>query len=212
MLNFISIVRPYVEVAYFAAGILLAFGLIFTFHQITLIKKDINLRNERASKEHAIDACTRYFQDFVPKVDAYSGDLRKAKLPRYKEAIGDFSSASISKDFRPFTIKRMNFVSVHLCLNELEVISACFTTGVADEKTGFLIIGRTFCVTVETYYDVIAACRDQNAHPYWHNITRLYQIWRPRLTKAEMKHTLQELENKIHSLGTDSTIDAIGTS
>jgi hypothetical protein len=58
-------VRPYLEIAYYAAGVLLLFGIIITFFQLILIKSDIRLRNERAAKERAIEAADRYFSSFV---------------------------------------------------------------------------------------------------------------------------------------------------
>jgi hypothetical protein len=85
-------------------------------------------------------------------------------------------------------------------LNELEAIPASFRTGVADEKTGFQIIGRSFCSTVETEYDLIACCRDEHVHNYWSGIVEIYSIWRPRLTKAEMEFAKSQLQQKIDSI------------
>jgi hypothetical protein len=203
-------IRPYLELAYFAAGVLLLIGLVITFFQLTLIKNDIGLRNERAAKEHAIEAAIRYLNLYVPLCDANTRDLLEKKIASYSGPIGDFSFASNPKSMLAGTITRMaTSSSFHLALNELESISAYFTTGVADERTGFLIIGRTFCGTVEAWYDVIAGCRREKAHPYWHNIVQLYQTWRPRLSKAEIQTTIRDLESKIKSMGPDSPIEPI---
>ena len=43
--------RQYLESAYYAAGVLLLFGLVIALFQLLLIKNDIRSRNERAAKE-----------------------------------------------------------------------------------------------------------------------------------------------------------------
>jgi hypothetical protein len=78
MIEFISAVRPYLEAAYFIAGILVLLSLVLAARQLNLLRLDINLRNERAAKEKAIVACERYLGPYVEK----SGDLLKEKLAK----------------------------------------------------------------------------------------------------------------------------------
>jgi hypothetical protein len=210
MSAFLVSIRPYLESAYFIAGMLLVFGVIIAFRQIALIKRDIRIRNERAAKEHAIHACSRYLSELVAKTSIADRDLDKAKVGHYDGTIGDFSIHSISKENLLASRKRMVTLSILHVLNELEAISAYFTTGVADERTGFQIIGRSYCRTVEAYYDVISLCRSELAHPYWHNIVQLYSTWRPRLSKAELEHVMHNIEDTILSLGSDPGINPIG--
>jgi hypothetical protein len=94
--------------------------------------------------------------------------------------------------------------------NEIEAIAAFFTTGVADEKLGFGVIGRTYCRTVELNYDLISLFRDEKPVSYWKNTVELYLIWRPRLSKAEMSSLKDSLQSKIAALGPDNAISPIG--
>jgi hypothetical protein len=85
-------------------------------------------------------------------------------------------------------------------LNELNMFAAYFVTEVADEKVGFATIGRSFCRTVESHYDLIALARDNPAEDYWYSIVRLYGIWRPRLEKSELVAKTKVLQSRINEL------------
>jgi hypothetical protein len=207
LLDLILSARPYLEIAYFAAGVLLLFGLVITLFQVLLIKNDIRLRNERASKERAIEAASRYLKDYVSALSLHHQSANTMDLDSYSGPIGDFTFESIPKPMLSGALGRFKCDTLLPALNELESIAAYFTTGVAHEQTGFLIIGRTFCHTVENLYDIIACCRLEKAQPYWYNIVCLYRIWRPRLTKTEMRTAIQELETKITSMNLNNEMN-----
>jgi hypothetical protein len=209
MTEWLSTIRPYLEAAYFCAGVLVLLGLLLASRQLNLLRLDINLRNERAAKEKAILACERYLGEFV-RLSGEATKERSAKtLPVYRGPIGDFSADSIPLMKREAALKSLVLESVLPELNELEAIAASFRTGVADEKTGFQIIGRSFCSTVERSYDVIASCRDDDVHGYWSGIVEVYSIWRPRLSKAEMEFERNRLQKKIDTLS-DLRVRPIG--
>jgi hypothetical protein len=63
----LAAIRPYLEAGYFIAGILVLLGLLLASRQLSLLRLDINLRNERAAKEKAIVACERYLDSYVQK-------------------------------------------------------------------------------------------------------------------------------------------------
>ncbi|WP_369719564.1 hypothetical protein AB8Z38_19930 [Bradyrhizobium sp. LLZ17] len=208
MLDF-SAVRAYLEAGYFLAGILVTFGLFLAYRQLSLLRLDINLRNERAAKEKAITACERYLKSYVRKAGALYDARKNSNLPEYDGLIGNFTRASIPTIFLASATQKLLLETALPALNELESIAASFRTGVADEWTGFEIIGRTFCSTVEHHYDLIACCREKQPHSYWSGIVGLYGIWSPRLTKAEMKFERDHLDQRISSLK-DSGITPVG--
>jgi hypothetical protein len=99
-------------------------------------------------------------------------------------------------------------------MNELEAISAAFTSGIADDATGFKIIGRTFCASVEFSYDLIAYSRHRtiDVQGYWSNIVQLYQTWSPRLKESELRQAKEDLERRIAGIASSGArIPAIGT-
>lgn len=211
MLEFISSVKPYLEALYFLAGILLAGGLGFTYRQVFLIKKDIRIRNERAAAEKAIEACDRYFCSYTNLNGVFLRERIKANVDMYDGPIGDFSSGSLPDGIKEKGAKRFSLSSWLPMMNQLESISAYFMSGVADERTGFGVIGRTFCATVEQNYDLIAISRREKACPYWANTVDLFNLWRPRLTKAEMDIARKALEEELSTIA-DRTMSPIGVS
>ena len=90
-------------------------------------------------------------------------------------------------------------------LNELQTIAAAFAYGVADEKLGFQAIGRTFCDTVESTYDILSMARQERACPYYEGIILLYQLLHPRLSKSELSARRNELDQELSKLGDNST-------
>lgn len=211
MIEIIASVKPYLEVLYFLSGILLLAGIGLTYRQLLLIKRDIRTRNERAAAEKSIEACDRYFSSYVPLSAAYLHDKQQGNLNGYKGPFGDFSPDSLPESIRKECSKRFSLSSWLPAMNQLESISAYFICGVADECTGFRVIGRTFCGSIENNYDVISLCRREKAHAYWSNAVELYNLWRPRLEKAEIDIAMKEMEMKA-SLIHEKSISPIGVS
>jgi hypothetical protein len=208
-------VRPWLELLYFVAGIIVAPALIYGLQQVTLLKRDIRIRTERSSKEKAIEFASRYLNTYTQLDGRFSNTCRTAQLQSYDGEIGDFTSASIYKNKRQLllTTKRYELESWLPAMNELETIAAAFTTGVADEQTGFRIIGRSFCISVKSEYDLIALSRQKviTSNDYWRNIVELYKIWSPRLRGSDLRDLRDNLDARIAASATrGGTIKPIG--
>jgi len=208
--------RPWLEAAYFFSGIVVAIAVAFGLKQIGLLKKDIRVRNERAAKEKAIEYASRYLCDYVRLQGVFFDAREGEKLGPYSGPIGDFTRDSIPRSVQGLetVMKRYGIHSWLPAMNELEAISAAFTSGVADEATGFKIIGRSFCGTVQDHYDLIAWSRHKAHNPqgYWNNIVQLYKMWSPRLEESELRQAKEFLENRIAGIASHTTgISAIGT-
>ncbi|MGZ5012058.1 MAG: hypothetical protein ACXV74_13970 [Methylobacter sp.] len=174
-----------------------------TFQQLRLIKKDMQLRSERSAKEKAIEACESYLVNYIPLSDAAYQEFKSKKLSYNTELkIGNFTKQSIPKEHLAKCVARFKTFSWQVPLNRLESIASIFISGVGDEQTAFQIIGRTYCENVGSYYDLISACRDENikTNEYWNNIVKLYLLWHPRLTKAELEFLKRQTEQKISVL------------
>jgi len=205
-------VRPWLELLYFVAGIVVAPAVIYGLQQVKLLKRDIRIRNERASKERAIEFASRYLNVYVKLDASFVRDRMAENLPTYDGKAGNFTSSSIDQRLLSTSRKRYGIMSWLPAMNELETISAAFVTGVADEATGFGIIGRTFCSAVRQDYDLICLSRKEvvATHDYWRNIVELYKIWSPRLQGSELRDVRDRIDAKIASSGTERTIKPIG--
>ncbi|WP_115553997.1 DUF4760 domain-containing protein [Xanthomonas arboricola] len=193
--------RPYLEALYFLAGIGLFVGVLISFRQLRLIKLDIDTRNSRAAKEKALESIECYSNKFVPLSSEYF-DQWKAQddLTYYQGDIGDFSQASIAAEHLENSSKRFRLDKWLPALNQLESLCSYFVSGVADEKLGFKYLGRSICFWVERNYDIIAMSRREKAFPHWQSMVELYQLWRPRLTKAELEVQRDELTARIRAV------------
>jgi hypothetical protein len=190
-------VRSVLELFYFVSGVVTAVAVTVGLLQLRLLKRDYAMRVDRAAKERAIDTVERYVAKFIPLANANTTELRAAKLSRYSGPIGDFSPASVPAEYQNLTAQRALHYSCITALNELEYITAVFTSGVADEELGFRIIGRSFIFSVQSYYDLIALLRDDKAHKPWSNIVQLYGVWSSRLTAAELAAIGEETAAKL---------------
>jgi hypothetical protein len=202
--QFITDIRPYLEVLYFLSGVALAIGLALTYKQLALLKADVLNRSQRAAAERAIEASDLYFGQYISLTKAYFDAKQQNKIKSYKGPVGDFSYTSLPNELKAECIKRLSLREWLPALNRLESIAARFTSGVADESVGFKIFGRTFCATVEDQYDLIALSRREAPFGYWSNIVELYKTWSPRLTRAELAVARDALDAKLSSMQTHS--------
>jgi hypothetical protein len=202
--------RPWLELAYFGSSIFLVLVALYAAQQVTVLKRDIKTRNERAAKEAAILYSARYAVDFVRQSDLLHDKAKAAGVPtRYDGPIGDFSRSSVPKEFHKMMVDRGQ-LSYYLAINELEIVAAAFVTGVADEQIGSRIFGASFCANVEFLYDQVCMYRGNSSASRYESIVSLYSIWRPRLRKRELRLAKAILERRISEIE-DLAIKPIGT-
>lgn len=208
--------RNCAELAYFLSGPALAAIALIALkqlrllrNQIDLMKKDFNIRNERAAKEKAIEYTARYAQA-MDLLEIYFHQLSEKEVPlHYKGPVGDFSPASIPKDWIVQLKIRKEKLGWIKAINELDTIATAFVTGVADEETGVHAIGTSFCANVEYFYDLISWHRRGTAEPHFSSTVKLYRIWSRRIEVAELEREKKEIEDKINSTPRD-VIPTIG--
>jgi hypothetical protein len=191
--------RIYLELGYFISGIIVSLAAVAGLRQLRLFKKDIRLRNERAAKEKAIEYALRYLTSYVDAQKVFLHQTREKKLPPYKGSIGDFSADSLPKELLDSSSRRYTLVAWLPAMNELLAIASAFTSGVADEATGFNIIGRTYCATVQDHYDILSMSRRKGVHDYFQSIVDLYQLWAPRLSKAELEEQRRMISERLET-------------
>jgi len=202
--------RQWLELAYFISGVALAFIAVLGLQQIKIMKKDMIIRAERAAKEKAIEYSTRYLTVYCNICSSFFKEYRENKLIPYAGPITEFNFTSFPKEHLDNASKRYKLSSWLPALNELEAIASAFITGVADERTGFNIIGRTYCQAVVHDYDIISLSRDGKSCDYYQSIVDLYKIWSPRLDKAELEAARQKMDDRISCIP-DKCIPPIGS-
>jgi hypothetical protein len=192
--------KDIVELTSYIATIVIAVAAVYALEQIRVMKLDMRIRNERAAKEKAIEYASRYLTRYIELYMPFFEQREKAKLPSYEGEIGDFTLSSLDKSQLATALKRYKLESWLPSMNELQAIASAFMTGVADEGTGFDVIGRTFCSTVVSNYDIICICRQDTVEPHFQSIVALYQLWSQRLSKAELTAMRTRIEKRIGAI------------
>jgi len=201
-------IRSIAELLYFLSGVALAAIAAYGIQQVKLLKKDIRVRNERASKEKALEFVEKY-ELFITLDERFYSESKAKKVQGYNGPIGDFSNGSVPEKYQKNAYKRYTLPWLE-GVNKLELIASGFVSGVADEQLGFKIIGWSFCATVASKYDILCIARGiDKTKPGYQTIVELYQLWAPRLSKAQLLHAREEIEKRIAAT-VDSTIPPIG--
>lgn len=189
--------REIFESLYHLAGILLAVGLLLSAYQLFLFRRDSAIRNKRSAAEKAIEYASRYLTRYVALDGVHCKDLEEAGLASYDGPIGDFNAESLPEDLKAKALARFGMSSWLAPMNELLVISSAFTSGAADEEIGFNIIGRTFCHSVESEYDLLCFSRNNSPCDYFQAIIDLYKLWSPRMRTHELEHERDQISAKL---------------
>jgi hypothetical protein len=189
MLAFVVAIRPYLEVLYFMSGVVVAIAACVALQQVRLLKMDMNVRNERASKEFALASMSRFSKECLTMQADFYVDCVVANVPFvYEGPIGSFQKDSISPEWVKICELRKKSGNTWLhMLNNCDDIAAAFVTGVADEVVGFNGMGKSFCSLVESTYDLVSIFGERDVHHSLPNIVKLYGIWSKRFSKMELE-------------------------
>lgn len=201
MLQLIDKINPYAELLSFFCNLIISLIAIYALKQLNIMKADSLGVSDRAAKERAVEYAHEYLCNYVKLSSKEYHDAQQKGIPPYKGPVGDFTFNSISRSQLDNSLKRLKGIDWLESINKLETIASAFVTGVADEKTGFDIIGRTFCGAVRSRYDILTLITfETSTLPYFQNIVKLYQIWSPRIAKSELMASRAELDEIIATI------------
>lgn len=165
--------------------------------------------DENPRGRSAVEYAQQYLNNYVQLAAQELEERQAAGVESYNGPIGDFTRKSLAPDGLKATAARLSLPIWLPMMNELLVVASAFTTGVADDKTGFAIIGRTFCGAVESDYDRLAFARNAQPHGYFQPIIDLYHLWRPRLSRAELEEQSRQLKSQISTFRSSRTIEPV---
>lgn len=186
--------------------VVVAGAAIYATRQVGLFKEDYLVRNERAAKEKAIEYSREYMTSCVSAAnEVFLCRHSKGLEMGYKGLIGDFSSGSLPKDHAQKVRKTLlddhHLIQLYLnVFNSLQIVAAAFTTGVADEETGFEIIGEGFCATIANLYDALSLTRGSEFTYQYTNTIKLYQLWSVRFDRANVEEARKQARARAEEL------------
>ncbi|MGD1278764.1 MAG: hypothetical protein ABR964_16245 [Tepidisphaeraceae bacterium] len=188
--------RPWLESAFFLSNILLLLVAAYGAQQIILLKRDIETKNLRASKEMTAQYCGLFAQ-FVLMRRRFVRECEEAGLELYSGDVGDFSLQGFDVGkWKPIVEKKMKLDTAIAALNQLEQISMVFLSRAADEGVAFKTFGRAFCATVGTHYDIFTI---RGSEQYFQNVIELYKLWSSRIERNKLTKERDAIEERIRS-------------
>jgi hypothetical protein len=97
--------RAVAEFLYFVGGVAVGIGTILVLRQVKLattrvklVKKDIELRINRAAKEKAVEYLIMYTEKYLPVIQEVNVSCRKDNLERFEGPTGKFSYKELSSE------------------------------------------------------------------------------------------------------------------
>jgi hypothetical protein len=197
------ILKEIIELLYYLAGVGLFGTLIVGLLQLNVLKKDLQIRNKRASVEKSLEFLKYYSDELLPLINKYYRELNK-EIPKpksVKHLINEtftLNPKELDKEIIAETIVREK-MGVTQILNKLEFFSIAMLNGITDESLIFTPVARDFCETFEDQYVVIALHRSNGIAPY-NNIVELYKVWNNKLEIEKLESEMDEKAGKMLSM------------
>lgn len=196
-------IKSIAEFIYFLSGISLTATVVIGLIQLRYLKKDIQDKNLRSSREKSLEMLVFYAEQFLPELSNYDKIVRN-EIEKPYDSSKYFNESflvnihSLPTDLIAQTVIKEEKGLVHL-LNKLEFFSVSVLSGVADEEVLFTPIAKTFCEFIKKEHIYISYLRTSGA-PYI-NLIKLYKKWNSKIKVEQAKLEKVNAENRLNELG-----------
>jgi len=225
--SFFSEVRDWLEILYFASGIVIMILVGFGLWQLKLAKDQISLakdqletsknifktQSKRAAIEAAVVECRRYSETIVQDSLALDKYCHEHDITFFDDAEFEKTEEGFSVNLEKIDdedVKKLAGAEdiINRYLNGLESYALFFLSGVADEKIAFHTNGKTFIESAERGFKIFPICgiEQEDAEP----VKALYFMWHKKLEAKRLKIEKEKIEQKLSGYK-DKSIKAIGT-
>lgn len=190
-------------VLYSISGIALLIGLYVGIRQLSLLKRDLDIRNRRLAVETSLQYLNIYATEIIPECDKFTKAF-KAEVPHPLDSDflfdGSFkvTKEQLTKELVAETIIKQK-LGLHNLFNRLEFLSTGILNKLTDEDVIFTPIGVHFCKFIRREHLLLSTYRTQGT-PY-KNIFDLYHKWRDRIDVETLELQKQEADAKIRAKG-----------
>ena len=218
------ITKDVLEILYFFSGIVLIFGLYIGYlqfklastqaekqnlsmkEQLSSIKDDIKIRNERLAVEKSMDYLELFANSLLPKINQYQSLMEgKAKIsldswnPKennytlesaYLESVEVSSRLVILQGL----VDRQN-LNLPDIFNQLEFFSAGIYHGLAKEEIVFVPISHLFCEFINN--EMLFLCTQRGIGNPYENTVKLFDKWTSKKESDTKLLQIKEYQTKI---------------
>lgn len=191
------IIKDYLEISYFIASIFMTFIAIIGLKEIDLIRKVASDQAKRDAVKLSAEIYKYYVDTTTPLKNTLAKSLRdkEIKLDDFFVIGGTREEPTISKKTgttEEFISKFIKSKCLHDFIawkNSIGVFASYFTSGIADEKTAYNMIGKEYLKTMEKYMPLLLVLEvDNEKYPdetfeegdYHSAALKLYHTWSSR--------------------------------
>jgi hypothetical protein len=189
--------RAVLELAYFAAGIAIAFFAGFVLQQITLTKRIATANAKRESLKFAAERCQYYAERCVPLYDRLVSESARLGLtflatsPKFAIFNGEILPQPFDRNAL-FTQYMQIPADIVATMNALEAFAIPFAAGVADDELGFQETAVNFCQMVEQLSGAFIWMRISG--PRYESVMKVYDSWKNRLVAQNLEGKMKQIQ------------------
>ncbi len=178
--------------------------------QLSISKKAANATAKRDSIKAANEQIRYFGETIIPLVNKMDTYIAKNNITLLDESSFEIKDDRIEVALRPNGAqgaKQFNMIGEHVLaiINNLEILSTVFVSGLADEKVAFKTIGKAYCSITEKCMPIIATITEHDKH-YYQNSIELYRCWNDRIEKSSLQEQKKEIENELSRKGKSKKI------
>lgn len=199
-----DLIMNVLEALYYLSGLALAIIAGIGLKQLALLKQDMDIRNQRASKEGSIRFIDHYYKTFIPKWDGWVSKLEANNIPLY-EGTYEHQPTPDPAECK----KRLQELGWHEALNELETVAAGVNSGLADDDLAYEVIGRSFCNGVASFWDILEYIRSVDSKRYTATV-KTFNRWASRMNRESLLQQQSQINAAVAKFP-DDKIKPIGT-
>ncbi len=204
VLDFISDVKPFLEVLYFIAGIVVACSAIFALKQISILKRTLQVQSKRDALKITSEQCEIYFNQIIKQQNEFHDQIKKHDVKYFEgwDIKTKNNSISISRKSKPSMKGFEDIVDSLSVLNSMESFSSFFISKVADETVAYNTIGTNFLNFSRELMPWVLGCREDG---HFQNLTKLFILWETRRLHFELLNEKRDLEKKLQNTSFETT-------
>jgi hypothetical protein len=222
-----SEIRSWLELFYFASGIVVMFLIGFGLWQLKLAKDQISLakdqletsknifktQSKRASVEAAVVECRRFSETVIHDSLALQKFCEDNEITYFDDVVFEKTEDGFrinAKDVKAEHVRKLADAEdiINRYMNGLEAFSLFFLSGVADEEIAFHTNAKTFIQFAEFAFKLIPACQLESED--FKPVKTLYFLWHKKYEAHKLKIEKKKIETQLSNYK-EVKIKAIGT-
>jgi hypothetical protein len=175
--------------------------IILLKRQLDLMEQDLKTRNLRASREAALKYGEWFTKEVLSRGSIFFASADAANL-KLKEpfTIGNFSKESLTPEQYAAAKKRKALNGWYELTCVMEVVAAGFTSGVADDETGYIMMGRAYYGMVWVLYDTYVVLIEEEGRPSCAVTLQLFERWKAKMSAEDLDHASEALQRQREDL------------